>query len=64
MVIPMLGYSDAGVESEFCRMAGTCVSMSTEGPFWGDRAGRIVDPTGHVWNFLGQTTTEPYAEQD
>ena len=30
--------------------AGARVLMPPEDQFWGDRVGRIIDPSGHVWN--------------
>jgi PhnB protein len=30
--------------------AGARVLLPAEDQFWGDRVGRIVDPSGHVWN--------------
>jgi len=31
-------------------VAGARVLMPVANQFWGDRVGRIVDPSGHVWN--------------
>jgi PhnB protein len=30
--------------------AGTRMLLPVENTFWGDRVGRIIDPSGHVWN--------------
>jgi len=30
--------------------AGARVLIPATNQFWGDRAGRIIDPAGHVWN--------------
>ena len=30
--------------------AGASILMPAADQFWGDRVGRIVDPSGHVWN--------------
>jgi PhnB protein len=30
--------------------AGAKILLPVENAFWGDRVGRIVDPSGHVWN--------------
>jgi PhnB protein len=29
--------------------AGATILMPAKNQFWGDRTGRIVDPSGHVW---------------
>lgn len=34
--------------------AGARVLMPAEDQFWGDRVGRIVDPSGHVWNIAAR----------
>ena len=30
--------------------AGAKVLLPVKNQFWGDRVGRIIDPSGHVWN--------------
>ena len=41
-----------GVEAVIERAvdAGARVLLPIEDAFWGDRVGRIIDPSGHVWN--------------
>ena len=34
--------------------AGARVLLRAEDQFWGDRVGRIVDPSGHVWNIASR----------
>ena len=34
--------------------AGARVLLPAEDQFWGDRVGRIVDPSGHVWNLAAR----------
>ncbi len=34
--------------------AGARVLMPAANQFWGDRVGRIVDPSGHVWNIAAR----------
>jgi PhnB protein len=39
---------DAVIERATC--AGARVLIPVANQFWGDRVGRILDPSGHVWN--------------
>jgi PhnB protein len=39
---------DAVIERAVAAGAKVLISVATQ--FWGDRVGRIVDPSGHVWN--------------
>jgi PhnB protein len=39
---------DAAIERAVA--AGARVLLPAEDAFWGDRVGRIIDPSGHVWN--------------
>jgi len=34
--------------------AGARVLLPAEDQFWGDRVGRIIDPSGHVWNIASR----------
>jgi PhnB protein len=40
--------------------AGARVLLPAEDAFWGDRVGRIIDPSGHVWN-IASRAEEPSA---
>jgi PhnB protein len=40
--------------------AGAKVLFPVANQFWGDRIGRIIDPSGHVWNVA--TRVDPVAE--
>jgi len=33
---------------------GARVLLPAEDQFWGDRVGRIIDPSGHVWNIAAR----------
>lgn len=35
--------------------AGAKVLLPATNAFWGDRVGRIIDPSGHVWNVPART---------
>jgi PhnB protein len=39
--------------------AGAKVLIPVTNAFWGDRVGRIVDPSGHVWNVATRTKEKP-----
>jgi PhnB protein len=39
--------------------AGATVLMPVTNAFWGDRVGRIIDPSGHVWNVATRTKAKP-----
>ena len=34
--------------------AGARILLPATNAFWGDRVGRIIDPSGHVWNVAGR----------
>lgn len=38
--------------------AGARILQPAEDQFWGDRVGRIVDPSGHVWNIAARIHEE------
>jgi PhnB protein len=38
--------------------AGAKVLLPAEDQFWGDRVGRIADPSGHVWNIAARIDEE------
>jgi PhnB protein len=38
--------------------AGARVLLPAADQFWGDRVGRIVDPSGHVWNIAARIKTK------
>lgn len=37
---------------------GAQILLSAENQSWGDRVGRIVDPSGHVWNIAARIQEE------
>jgi PhnB protein len=39
--------------------AGARVLIPVTNAFWGDRVGRIIDPSGHVWNVATRTKDKP-----
>ena len=45
--------------------AGATILMPVKNQFWGDRTGRIVDPSGHVWTISTriEETSSPEREE-
>jgi PhnB protein len=39
--------------------AGAKILIPAANQFWGDRVGRIIDPSGHVWNVAAQLELNP-----
>jgi PhnB protein len=44
--------------------AGARVLLPVKDQFWGDRTGRIVDPSGHVWTISTRIEETSSAERD
>src|SRR6267378_7097715 len=44
--------------------AGAKVLLPVKTQFWGDRTGRIVDPSGHVWTISSRVEETSSAERD
>ena len=44
--------------------AGARVLLPVKNQFWGDRTGRIVDPSGHVWTISTRVEETSSAERD
>lgn len=49
-VVVYLYLSDPDSTIEAAAEAGASVLLPAEDAPWGDRVGRIMDPSGHVWN--------------
>jgi len=49
-VVIYLYVEDADTVIERALSAGARVLIPVANQFWGDRVGRIIDPSGHVWN--------------
>lgn len=45
-------------------VAGARILMPAEDQFWGDRTGRIVDPSGHVWTVSTRIEETSSAERE
>ena len=44
--------------------AGAKVVLPVKNQFWGDRTGRIIDPSGHVWTIATRIEETSSAERD
>ena len=44
--------------------AGATVLLPPKNQFWGDRTGRIIDPSGHVWTISTRVEETSSAERD
>jgi PhnB protein len=44
--------------------AGARVLLPVKNQFWGDRTGRIVDPSGHVWTISSRVEETSVAERE
>jgi PhnB protein len=53
-VVNYLYCEDADESIKKAVAAGARVLMPAENTFWGDRVGRIIDPSGHVWNIAAR----------
>jgi PhnB protein len=44
--------------------AGARILLPVKNQFWGDRTGRIIDPSGHVWTISTRVEETSSAERD
>ena len=44
--------------------AGARVLLPVQNQFWGDRTGRIIDPSGHVWTIATRVEETSSAERE
>jgi PhnB protein len=44
--------------------AGARVLLAVKNQFWGDRTGRIIDPSGHVWTISSRVEETSSAQRD
>jgi PhnB protein len=49
-VVIYLYVADSDTVIDRAVVAGATVLLPVTNQFWGDRVGRVVDPSGHVWN--------------
>jgi len=53
---------DAAIERAVA--AGAKVLLPAKNQFWGDRTGRIIDPSGHVWTISSRVEETSSAERE
>jgi PhnB protein len=44
--------------------AGARILLPAKNQFWGDRTGRLIDPSGHVWTMSSRVEETSSAERD
>ena len=44
--------------------AGATILLPVKDQFWGDRTGRIIDPSGHVWTIATRIEETSFAERE
>ena len=49
-VVVYVYLEDVDTVIERAQVAGARVLIPVANQFWGDRVGRVIDPSGHVWN--------------
>ena len=49
-VVIYIYVNDVDTVIERAVAAGARILIPAQDQFWGDRVGRIIDPSGHVWN--------------
>ncbi len=60
-VVIYIYVEDADTVIDRAIAAGARVQLPATNAFWGDRVGRIIDPSGHVWNVAARIK-EPSSE--
>jgi PhnB protein len=59
----VVAVDDADVVIERALAAGARVLIPAADMFWGDRVGRIIDPSGHVWNVAARVEAASSVQQ-
>jgi PhnB protein len=60
-VVVYIYLEDVDSVMELAVAAGARILTPLADQFWGDRMGRIVDPSGHVWNVASRVQENPSA---
>ncbi|MEO8348395.1 MAG: VOC family protein [Acidobacteriota bacterium] len=63
-VVIYLYVPDVDSAIERAAAAGARVLLPVQNQFWGDRTGRIVDPSGHVWTISTRVEETSAAERE
>jgi PhnB protein len=63
-VVIFVYVEDVDTVIERAVVAGATVLLPVKDQFWGDRTGRIIDPSGHVWTIATRIEETSSAERD
>ncbi len=63
-VVIFVYVEDVDTVIERAMVAGAKVLLPVKDQFWGDRTGRIIDPSGHVWTIATRIEETSSAERD
>jgi PhnB protein len=63
-VVIFVYVEDVDTVIERAVVAGAKVLLPVKDQFWGDRTGRIIDPSGHVWTISTRIEETSSAERD
>jgi PhnB protein len=63
-VVIYLYVQDVDAAVERAAAAGSRVLLPVKNQFWGDRTGRIIDPSGHVWTLSTRVEETSSAQRE
>jgi PhnB protein len=63
-VVIFVYVDDVDAVIERAAAAGARVLLPVKNQFWGDRTGRIIDPSGHVWTISTRVEDTSAAERE
>ncbi|MFI5455312.1 MAG: VOC family protein [Isosphaerales bacterium] len=63
-VVIYVYFEDADLVIERAVVAGARVLIPVTNQFWGDRIGRIIDPSGHVWNVATRLEESSFVQME
>jgi PhnB protein len=63
-VVIFVYVADVDTVIERAVVAGASILIPVKDQFWGDRTGRIIDPSGHVWTISTRIEETSSAERD
>ena len=63
-VVIYLYVKDVDATIERAVIAGAKILIPAANQFWGDRVGRIIDPSGHVWNVATHVEAKASGQPD
>ena len=63
-VVIFVYVEDVDTVIERAVIAGARILLPVKDQFWGDRTGRVIDPSGHVWTIATRIEETSSAERD